>query len=197
MNADGRGERRYDSCVDGIRNEYERDGVEGFYAARGAGYRNPHEGLIARAVGELVGACGLDVSRVLDLACGSGEVTLAVRAIGGTAEGVDPYTGEAFAGRTGQGCEAMTFEEVAAGGLAGRTYSLVACSFAMHLVEASRLPGLCRALGEVAPAMLILTPHKRPVIRAEWGWALAGERVWTSGAPEFLRCRGRVYSVVR
>lgn len=178
-----------------IRNEYDQFGPKAYYAGRGHAYRNPHEGLIGVAVRELVGAYGLDVSNVLDLAAGSGEVTRVVVEMGGKAEGIDPYTHEAYRARTGRVCERMTFEEIAGGGLVGRRYSLVACSFAMHLVERSRLPGLARALGEVSGAMLILTPHKRPVIEREWGWELRGERSYSSGEPEYLRCRGRVYSI--
>ena len=73
---------------------------------------------------------------------------------------------------------------MAAGALAGRAYGLVVCSFALHLAEASRLPGVCQQLSLVAPTLLVLTPHKRPVIREAWGWRLAGEFVWAR-----VRCR--------
>ena len=42
--------------------------------------------------------------------------------------------------------------------------------------EPSRLPVLCHRLAEAGGHMVVLTPHKRPEIRAEWGWQL--EREW-------------------
>lgn len=176
-----------------IRNEYDQLGPKAFYEKHGHAYRNPHEKLIRTALRELAATGGLDLSNVLDLAAGSGEVTLAVRELGGKAAGVDPYTHAAYLERTGQVCEQMTFEQTAAGALAGRNYSLVVCSFAMHLVEVSRLPLLAGALAEVSPALLILTPHKRPILEPGWGWWLEEERTYTTGEPDHLRCRARLY----
>src|SRR5437899_2307616 len=64
---------------DAIRNKYSRYGAQGYYEQFGAQYRNPHELAVRRAVRVAVAAWGLDLTRVLDLACGSGEVTLALR----------------------------------------------------------------------------------------------------------------------
>ncbi len=125
---------------------------------------------------------------MLDLAAGSGEITLAIRAVpradfpqtGGATptlriSAIDPFTADAYRARTGLSCEQMTFEQIAEGALRGRSYSLVVCSFAMHLVDASRLPALCWELAQITPQLVILTPHKRPVLRAEWGWTLREE----------------------
>jgi hypothetical protein len=115
---------------------------------------------------------------VLDLAAGSGEATLVLRELGaGEVDAVDPYTADAYAKRTGRAAEPLGFEDVAAGALSGRTYSLVVCSYALHLCEPSRLPAVAYQLSLVAPALLVLTPHKRPHVRAEWGWELVGEEV--------------------
>src|SRR3712207_7013812 len=43
----------------------------------------------------------------------------------------------------------------------GRDYSAIVCSFALHLVEPSRLPALAIQLSLVGAALLTLTPHKR------------------------------------
>lgn len=161
-----------------MRRNYETHGVRGYYERHGAQYRNPHEQSVARALAEAVRAWEPDLSRVLDLACGSGEVTLTLQALGaGAIDGVDPYTGHAYQARTGQSAEPFSFEAVAAGALAGRAYSLVVCSYALHLLQPSRLPQLAYTLCQLAPALLVLTPHKRPDLRPEWGWALAGETV--------------------
>lgn len=170
-----------------IRAEYESRGVGGFYAEAGADYRNPHEPQLRRCIRAAVEAWRPDLSHVLDLAAGSGEATLALRELGAAAvDGVDPYTADAYLRRTGQAAERFTFEHVAAGALAGRRYTLVVCSFALHLCEASRLPAVAQQLGLAGDKLLILTPHKRPVIKAEWGWEVVGEMV-------VERVRARMY----
>jgi hypothetical protein len=90
-------------------------------------------------------------------------------------DGIDPFTGEAYQARTGAVAEAIRFEDISLGALAGRRWSLVVCSFALHLVESSWLPGVCRALAEVSETLVVVTPHKRPEIRAGWGWGPAVE----------------------
>jgi hypothetical protein len=170
-----------------IRTEYERRGVEGFYREIGASYRNPHEPQLRRVLDIVVPEWKVELSQVLDLAAGSGEVTVALRELGaGKIDGIDPFTYEAYRSRTGNPAGRETFEEIAGGALSGRCYSLIVCSFAMHLVEESRLPGLASQLSQIAPQLLILTPHKRPVIRAEWGWVLQNERL-------LHRVRARLY----
>ena len=163
-----------------IRHEYEKHGAAAYYGRFGAAYRNPHEPQVGRSLKYAVETWRLDLSRVLDLAAGSGEATLALRELGVPPEnidGVDPFTGAAYLARTGRGAERFTFEEVAAGVLAVRRYSLIVCSFALHLCEPSRLPAVAWQLGLIADSLLVLTPHKRPHLRAEWGWELTGEQV--------------------
>ena len=174
-----------------IRGEYQRHGVRGFYEHSGAAYRNPHEPQIRRCLAHVVRAWRPDLSRVLDLAAGSGEATLALRDLGASdIDGVDPYTADAYAARTGRAAERFSFEDVAAGTLAGRHYSLIVCSFALHLCEPSRRPAVAYQLSLAGDARLVLTPHKRPQIRREWGWVLVGERVEQ-------RVRARFYRAAR
>jgi SAM-dependent methyltransferase len=150
-----------------VRPGYDELGVDGFYTARAADYRNPHEAAIIAALADV----DVEGLRVLDLACGSGEVTLALRGRGALCiDGIDPYTGPAYLSRTGQVAEPVRFEDIAHGALSGRTYDLVVCSFALHLIEASWLPSVCRALAEGAESLVVITPHKRPELRAGWGW---------------------------
>lgn len=172
---------------DSIRAQYERHGVRGYYLRHGAAYRNPHEAAVRRILAAAVLEWKVDLSRVLDLACGSGEATLALLELGcPRVEGIDPFTADAYRARTGRGAERLTFEQIAAGALSGRRYSLIVCSFAMHLVERSRLPALAFELSRAAPQMLIVTPHKRPKIEEAWGWTLKGELV-------VERVRARLY----
>lgn len=165
-----------DNPEEAIRRQYEQFGVEGYYERHGGDYRNPHEPIVRQILEAAVQKWNLDLSSVLDLACGSGEATLALRDLGaGRIRGIDPYTADAYRERTREDVESLSFEQIAGGALAGRRYSLVVCSFAMHLIEASWLPALLAALARVAPRLLILTPHKRPEINPAWGWNLEDE----------------------
>ena len=159
-----------------IREEYVEFGPESYYQQHGAEYRNPHEDAIRSTLARCHRAWKFDLTHVLDLACGSGEASLELRAIGAKQiTGCDPYTFEAYKARTGDEALTLTFEQIAAGELAERTFSLIVCSYALHLLEPSRLPRLLNQLAQHGNQMLILSPHKRPVIQETWGWRLKGE----------------------
>ena len=154
-----------------IRGEYERLGPDEYYRRHGVDYRNPHEHAIARALRIAAGRWSPDLSHVLDLACGSGEATLVLRSLGaGDITGIDPYTFDAYHRRIGQAADRLTFDDIAAGALMSRRFSLIVCSFALHLCEESRLPRVAMQLAMIAPAMWIVTPHKRPRLQPAWGW---------------------------
>lgn len=163
---------------EGARQWY-RDGVGEHYATHGASYRNPHASIIVGAVRLAFERFLLDASDALDLSAGAGELTLAIRAARPNASIVatDPYTSAAYESQVGQPCERFSFEQIAAGALRDRRFSLVGCSFAMHLCPPSLLPALAIDLAQRSPQLLILTPHKRPVIRDAWGWRPVGEFV--------------------
>ena len=57
-------------------------------------------------------------------------------------------------------------------------------SFALHLVEASYLYTTLAALARSSRALIIVTPHKRPVVDASTGWR--------APAPEIVHERVRV-----
>jgi SAM-dependent methyltransferase len=151
---------------------YEATGVEGFYEANGASYRNPHEDEVRDTLVMAAERWAPDLTSVLDLACGSGEATLELMSLGAvTIAGIDPYTQAAYHERTGLDAEPLTFADIANGALEGRSYSTVVCSYALHLCETSRLAAVCIALVRVTPTLMILSPHKRPVIGSGWGWS--------------------------
>jgi hypothetical protein len=161
----------------GIRPAYDELGSDEFYRQSSATYRNPHESTVAALVRRAVNEWPIDVTDVLDLACGSGEVTLALLQCDGvrSIHGIDPYTGAAYTERTGGTAEALTFADIAAGALEWREWSTVFCSFALHLAEVSRLPVLLHRLADIAPSLVVITPHKRPEIDPSWGWILRDE----------------------
>ncbi len=162
----------------GARDWYEK-GVEQHYRRHAADYRNPHAEVIDAIVKLAVARWPIERGTVCDLACGAGEFTLALRAALGEAMpevvGLDPFTAQAYTSQTGGVCEAIGFEQIVAGEIRGQRFSLIGCSFAMHLCPISLLPALCMELAQRAGAMLIITPHKRPTIQDDWGWEPLGE----------------------
>jgi SAM-dependent methyltransferase len=173
-----------------IRAQYEKLGAAGFYSRHGSHYRNPHESAVDRAIGSAVDRWAPDLSHVLDLACGSGEATIALRSRGARQiHGIDPFTAHAYLERTGAIAEAADFQAIAAGHLRDRKYSLIVCSYALHLIAQSRLPGVTLALAEVADHLLVVSPHKRPIIKEHWGWRLLGELVVDRVRARYYRSR--------
>ncbi len=172
-----------DPAGDGMRDAYARHpgGADGWYREFGPSYRNPHADAVSYAVERLVLAGTVSVGeRVLDLACGSGEVWRSLRSLGFPADDLiaaDPFTAVAFEATTGSTCRSDSFADVAAGSLTadGMVVDHVICAYALHLCDESRLPGVCLALAAVSPNLHVVTPHKRPVLRDAWGYALVDE----------------------
>jgi SAM-dependent methyltransferase len=126
--------------------------------------------------------------RVLDLACGSGEASLVVdrwlRGKAGAPFGhlvltaSDPFTAAAFRERTGlPAVGGWAFEDVQEGCLHGRAFDVVVCSFALHLLDESRLFATLRELSVAARWLVICSPHKRPHVKHGCGWALVHDGV--------------------
>ncbi|KAI8470552.1 MAG: hypothetical protein J3K34DRAFT_521224 [Monoraphidium minutum] len=134
------------------------------------------------------GEGGGDLSlRLLDLACGSGEAAIAVAAWLNAAAprfgrlvltAADPYTAGAFRAHTGlPRVEPWSFEDVQGGALEGRSYDAVAVSFALHLLDESRLYATLSALSAASRWLFLLSPHKRPHVKDGCGWALVHSSV--------------------
>lgn len=157
-----------------IRSYYERMGVDGYYATHGSEYRNPHEAQV-RMLLQQAEEDGLIGSRVLDLCCGSGEVTCALP--GHDVTGIDPYTGEAYRKRTGKECLSLSFLDIAQGKLEGK-WDTIVCSFALHLCPESLLPQVLWQLRQVATTLIVIAPHKRPDCDGKMGWVLVEERIY-------------------
>ena len=181
----------------GFRKLYGPEGPAGYYREHGGVYSNPHEPAVAACIAHMVREWstparpdGIDLSRVLDLAAGGGEATLALRPESpeSVVEAIDPFTHELYLDRTGQPCSAVSFEQIACGEVELGAFTCIIASCALHLAPDSWLPGLCMALVRSARDLVVLTPMTRPRIREEWGWRLVEATSLSEGGKK-LRLR--------
>lgn len=174
---------------------YEAMGPQAYYASHGASYRNPHEPAIAAALilaltewSELLSP----LRHVLDLACGSGEASLAFKSwlVGRDArftgnmdsgphlEAADPHTNLAYERRVGSAAHKWSFEDISSGLFEreGLTWDAVLCSYALHLLDEQTLHSTLRAIARSSRFLIVLTPHRRPTDAAvcRSGWTQVG-----------------------
>lgn len=160
-----------------VRLGYEKYGVDEYYITHRDTYKNPMSDIVAELVkyGELNWGYG---KRVLDLCCGSGEVTLSLcgvkessglRETGGLREldgleilGFDPYTCALYEKNTNKKCLKGSFDDIISGRLGVYRFDTIICSFALHLCEESKLDSLLWQLSLICANLVIITPHKRP-----------------------------------
>ena len=138
-------------------------GVESFYKNNGDTYQNPHYRYIKKLL--LQNEARIDYRNILDFCCGSGEVSQVIDEIGfKNSTGCDPYTQKAYSLRMKKPCLGYSFEEVIKGKLPKKHYSSIICSFAMHLCDEKQLYPLTQRLFDCTKQIVIITPHKRPVL---------------------------------
>lgn len=158
--------------LESIRGEYEKHGVQGYYEKFGNQYQNPHEKTLQDAFNWLVQNWGLDLSSVLDMSAGGGEMTKVLLSNGYTnIEGSDPHTCSLYTKSTGKHCSKLSFDDILHGGL-NRDYSTIICSYALHLCDKSKLPNVIWQLAQNCDNFLVLGPTKNPEIKEEWGMKL-------------------------
>jgi hypothetical protein len=177
-------------AVSGGFRELYKDGAETHYKAAGDEYRNPHEAAVVKALVTGLKSFGLvqslskgdaggvikrlnAASPILDLAAGSGEITLALTAAGFTnVTGCDPFTGAAFLTRVGRPAEPWSFQDIGEGALTdgGRSFELCVCSYALHLVEASWMFAVLYELARNCDYLMVISPHKKPDIPPGSSW---------------------------
>lgn len=150
-----------------IRKGYEDLGVESYYIENRKTYLNPHENKIHYLMDNFFDKyLNLDKdSKILDLCCGSGEITRFLQEKGYyDVTGLDPFTYDLYKEKTNKECINLNFKDIASGKLKGE-YDLIICSFALHLAETSMLPNILYNLSEISKELVIITPHKKPEIK--------------------------------
>lgn len=134
-----------------------QQGVKNYYLSVGDAYVNPHR----NAIQSLIKDKCLQYKTVLDLAAGTGEVTLALPQSQVT--GVEPFLTTAYIKNTKCPCLPLLFEDIAEGKLKG-CWEAVVCSYALHLVEDSWLPRILYSLAAISSNLYVISPHKKPFI---------------------------------
>ncbi|EPY53443.1 fungal protein [Schizosaccharomyces cryophilus OY26] len=196
-------------------------GVDVYYQKSGSTYRNLHFYALRLLTMDCLSRFWdhNDKTRssefhIIDLACGSGEITQVVRewellgkkkSVEGDSSrarkklsirsiplgyppieivATDPYTGEAYEQNVGVPCLNLNFQDVADGKFppskaVDGIYDLVICSFALHLLtDPSKLFATCYALATQCRWLLIVSPHKQPILKPEWGWIPWNIETW-------------------
>ena len=145
-----------------IRGYYEKLGVEDYYKRHAYDYSNPHFEQIRELL--INNKDNIDYNNVLDFCAGAGEVTLVLQELGfDNALGCDPFTHKVYKRKTKRPCLRLDFKAVIRHQLEG-DYSAIVCSFGMHLCPPKELYPLVFELFQHAPKLIIITPHKRPVL---------------------------------
>lgn len=188
-----------------VRVAYATLGAEKFYESHGGAYSNPHFELLCGSMAIALDqwhAAGIlaEPKRVLDLACGSGEATLALEKWC-TAHGVhlnaveacDPYTRTRYTERTGRPARDWSFADISNGVLnAAEPYDLVLASFCLHLLAPADVNAMLAALARSAEFLCVATPHKQPIITASSGWHEVAPEVVRHDLSESGSARHRV-----
>jgi SAM-dependent methyltransferase len=170
-----------------IRHEYEKHGAHTYYKECGHNYRNPHEQQIQVGLPQALKLWKLKPQKVIDLACGSGEISLIIYQLWPMTEiiGIDPYTKKAYEDRTGRECLSLSFEDISQSNFkVDLKCDLIICSYALHLLDTSYLWQLLTVLAQFTSQLIIITPHKNPNIQTKWGWTLIDEQ-------RFINCHQR------
>jgi hypothetical protein len=93
-------------------------------------------------------------------------------------EASDPYCFAAYDNRMGRPAHKWSFQDGAEGVLDDlEPYDIVLSSFALHLVEPQWQYITFSALARSTRFLVVLTPHKRPIIDSSTGFAEVGEIV--------------------
>jgi hypothetical protein len=169
------GKARPFESISAIRTEYEDMGVEDFYKKKGDEYYNPHLQYIKESIKKIVYDNIIDLSKVLDLATGTGEVTNILNELGFyNIEATDPYLYKEYEDNTGYKCMKYSFQDIQQGKLRDKKYSSIICSYGLHLANKSILHDLFWELSMISEYLVIISPNKRPDVSND-SWVLDNE----------------------
>lgn len=149
-----------------IRSGYEKYGVDDFYIKNGDKYINPHFNDIKKSIEKIINSNIIDLSSVLDLSAGTGEVSSVLINNGITnIDATEPFLCNEYEKNIGQKCIRYTFKNIYDGKLDNKKYSTIICSYAIHLCEKSILPVLMWRLSLISKYLVIISPNKNTNIK--------------------------------
>jgi SAM-dependent methyltransferase len=159
----------------GFRFKY-KDGVDTYYSENGNKYSNPHHLDIADALKICVDNIKLEHDKpILDFCAGSGEVSLILKKyIKNKIIGSDPYTHELYKKNTSNDTYQWSFDDIlnCAPDDFNIQFSVIICSYALHLCDKSKLSLVAQYLSRISPYLCIISPHKNPVLTEQMNWKL-------------------------
>jgi ubiquinone/menaquinone biosynthesis C-methylase UbiE len=148
---------------------YREIGVARYYEKSGEQYSNPHKFDIERLIKRKLSIPNSFLKKeekILDLACGSGEATIPLLQLGyNNITGVDPYTHLKYEEMTKLKCPPHSFIDILNGALDEERYDAIIVSYALHLVKESMLHNFCHKLAEISKKLIIVSPHKFPIMK--------------------------------
>lgn len=143
-----------------IRSKYQQYGVDKYYQYHSNEYKNPHIKQIQYSLDKIK----VDLSSVLDLSCGGGEVTSYLVKKGyNNIIGSDPYTCDLYKKNTNKKCLKLSFDDILSGKL-DKKFSTIICSFALHLCKESKINTLLYQLSSICDYLVVISPNKKPNI---------------------------------
>lgn len=153
-----------------FRHLYSINGSDDFYTNIKYNYKNPHEYIIHDIISNF--KFKYDTT-FLDLGCGGGEVTRALQSRGYKyIDGLDPYTFDLYYKNTGIKALQYSFQDIAYSKLVELdNYNVVIASFSLHLCPEHLLNLVCLNLALKSKWLIILSPHKNPVLNEHY-WTL-------------------------
>jgi len=144
-----------------IRPIYEQLGVDYYYKNYPHSYQNPHEEQVRNLL--LQNKDKIAYSSCLDFCAGGGEVSKVLLEWDNTIQltASDPYTHQLYQKNIGRVCERWSFDEVIKHKIEARFDSIIS-SFALHLCPLDKLFPLVYNLLQLAPQLVVISPHKQP-----------------------------------
>jgi len=147
-----------------VRGNYSKYGVDRYYQEFGYEYINPHFNYIKILINKLIIENIVDLTKVLDLSSGNGEVTDILTNNGvNNIEACDPYLCDNYRNNFNYRCFDCSFDDIFNGKLNDK-YSVIFCSYALHLSDNSKLPNILWNLSLITDHLVILSPNNKPVI---------------------------------
>ncbi len=158
----------------GFRQLYNNSGNSDlYYINHGNSYSNPHQNSIEKIVKDVVTTFFTIQHSYLDLGCGGGQVSMALNSIGcKNVVGLDPYTTSLYKKNCPFPILAHSFQDVAYNKIQLDNCDVVIASFSLHLCPLHDLKLLCINLALVCQWLVIISPHKNPILTDDCGFKL-------------------------